>query len=352
MLKIFSFALVMSVVFTCVAIFIAKKTKILDYPDSRKIHKDPTPLLGGLAVFCAFVMALLFNFHFSLELKGVVIASALVMLSGLIDDINDLSASIRLIAQILSSILVIFCGVKLRIFAPYMPYGNILDYVITVLWIVGITNAMNFMDGLDGLAAGISLICALTFFAIAVQTGQSYFAFLNIALAGACLGFLFFNFNPARIFLGDAGSSFLGFTLASLAVMGEWSHDKPIVALGIPVLVFSILIFDMVYISAARIIGGQVRTFKEWIEYVGRDHLHHRLMGLGFSKVHTVLIIYLINMIFAFGVIVLKKATTFQAVVLLLQGASIFSLVTILMIAGKARLERMTRLSGHKEAAV
>jgi UDP-GlcNAc:undecaprenyl-phosphate GlcNAc-1-phosphate transferase len=342
MLRIFLSSFIISVVLTYLAIITARKLGVLDYPDNRKIHEKPTPLLGGLAIFGAYVTALLMNFHFSWELKGVIIASGIILFSGLVDDIRGLPAWSRLIIQILCTVLIIYFGVRLKIVPNTLKYSYILDCVITVFWMVGITNAMNFLDGLDGLSAGVSFISTMTFFIIAVQTGQNYFAFLNIALAGACLGFLLFNFRPARIFLGDAGSSFLGFSLAALAVMGDWSQDKPVVAFSIPLLVLSILIFDMIYISISRIIKGKVHSFREWIDYVGKDHLHHRLMGMGFSRVHTVLIIYLINLIFALGVLVLLvKGTVSQALILIAQGICILTLVAILMVAGRAYIEKV-----------
>ena len=349
MLGLFIFSLAGSVIFTHLFISIANKFNIYDYPEKRKMHSKPMPLLGGLAVYVSFITALLVNFHFSWELKGMIIAASFVMISGLLDDIKELSASGRLIIQILCALLVIAFGIRLKLVTDAVPYGFLIDGVITVIWIVGITNAINFLDGLDGLAAGLSFIISATFFVIAYQTGQTYFAFLNIALAGACLGFLFFNFKPAKIFLGDAGSSFLGFSLAVLAVMGEWSQTRPVVAFSIPLLVLAIPIFDVIYITVSRIAQGKVRSFREWIEYVGKDHLHHRLLGLGFTERQTVFIIYLINIVFALGVLVLKKADNFQALLLVTQGTFILVLVTVLMIAGRGHLENMDR-SGDKRS--
>ncbi len=340
MTKIFVLAFGASVIFTWLAIRLASKLRIFDQPEERKIHKRPVPLLGGVAVFGAYALALLLNFHFSWALKGVVIASFIIMLSGLFDDVKKLPAAARLIVQILCSLVVVYCGIRINIIPDDLPFAVTLETLITVFWIVGITNALNFMDGIDGLAAGMSFIVSGTFFIIAYQTGQPYFAFLNIALAGASLGFLVFNFHPARIFLGDAGSSFLGFTLASLAAMGEWAEKRPIVALSIPLLLLAILIFDMVYITISRIARGTVRTFKEWIEYVGRDHLHHRLIGMGFTQVQTVLFIYLVNVIFALGALVLMKATTAQAILLLSQGVCFLVIVTVLMVVGKNHLDK------------
>ena len=340
MLKIFLFACISSVIFTWIAIRVAGKFNILDYPDPRKIHARPIPLLGGLAVFAAFALALIVNFHFSWALKGVAIASSLVMLSGLWDDVRSLPAAVRLLVQVACALLVVWFGVRLNIIPDRFSFAYPLEVVITVLWIVGITNAMNFMDGIDGLAGGIAFIASCAFFVIALQTGQRYFAFLNIALAGACFGFLFFNFPPAKIFLGDAGSSFLGFALASLAVMGEWAENSPIVAFSIPILILAVLIFDMIYISVSRIYRKKVRNFREWIEYVGQDHMHHRLIGLGLSRVQALLFIYFVCIVFALGALALKDATTAQALLLVLQCAFVLVIVTVLMVVGRNNIDK------------
>ncbi|MGB2601777.1 MAG: MraY family glycosyltransferase, partial [Candidatus Omnitrophota bacterium] len=314
MLKVFIFAFVGAVIFTWMAIKIAVKLNILDHPDERKVHSKATPLLGGVAIFAACMLSILLNFHFSLAVKGVIVASFVILLLGLIDDIKGLPASVRLIVQISCSILVVFLGVRLNIIPDQFPFAVLLESVITVLWIVGITNALNLMDGIDGLAASLMVVASGTFFIIAYQTGQPYFAFLSVALAGSSLGFLVFNFNPAKIFLGDAGSNFLGFMIASLAVMGEWAEKKPIVAFSIPLLVLALPIFDTIYITVSRVAQGKVKTVKEWLDYVGKDHLHHRLMGLGFSQRQTVMFISLISIVFSLGALVLQRATIGQAI--------------------------------------
>ncbi|MDD5633938.1 MAG: MraY family glycosyltransferase [Candidatus Omnitrophica bacterium] len=336
MLKVFAFSLISSIIFTWAAMWVAGKFGILDYPDERKVHLKPTPLLGGLAVFGAFALAIVFNYRFSLQLKGIMIGSSIILLAGLIDDVKELSAFIRLIVQIICALTVVACGVHIKVFTSCAS----IEAVLTVLWIVGITNAMNFIDGLDGLAAGITAIAAGTFSIIACQTNQVYFSFLTLALTGACLGFLVFNFHPAKIFLGDAGSSFIGFTLASLAVMGDWSANSPVVALSVPLLILSILIFDITYISISRVYQGKVKTFKEWIEYVGRDHLHHRLMALGLTTVQSVLFIYLLSTVFAVSALVLRHATHYEALLLLIQDALILLIVTVLMVVGKENLDK------------
>ncbi len=319
---------------------IAAKLKILDHPDDRKIHKKPIPLLGGLAIYTSFVITIFFNFNFSRELKGVVIGGTIILIIGLIDDIKHIPATWKLISQVLASSFLILHGVKLS-FLPSTWWGNAGEVLLTVIWVVGITNAVNFFDGMDGLATGLTAICSLSFFIVAEITGQQYLAFLTIALAGSCLGFLKFNFKPASIFLGDAGSTFLGFTLAGIAIMGGWAEKNPKVALGLPIIILSVFIFDMIYITIARVWDGRVRSFKEWIEYTGKDHLHHRLVTLGFSETQTVLLIYLIAACLGISGISLRASKNLMVSLEFIQAFFIFAIVVILMITGSKSLKNI-----------
>ena len=318
---------------------IALRLKILDHPEERKIHKMPIPLLGGLAIYTSYVVTVFLNFNFSIELKGIVIGGTIILLVGIIDDIKHLSATWKLISQISASGVLILFGVKLS-FLPNTWWGNGGEVLLTIIWIVGITNAVNFFDGMDGLATGLTAICALSFFIVAQITGQGYLGYLTIALAGSCLGFLKFNFKPASIFLGDAGSTFLGFTLAGIAVMGGWAEKNPKIALTLPILILSVFIFDMVYITVARVLSGTVKNFKEWIEYTGKDHLHHRLVTLGFNETHTVLLIYLIAATLGIGGINLRASEGLRIYFEFLQVFFIFIIIVILMLAGRRVVEK------------
>lgn len=317
---------------------VAAKLKILDHPSERKIHKKPIPLLGGLAIFASYVATIFFNFNFSIELKGVVIGGSIILIIGLIDDIKHIPATWKLISQVLASSILILHGVKLS-FLPGTWWGNAGEVLLTVIWVVGITNAVNFFDGMDGLATGLTAIGSLSFFVVALITGQQYLGFLTIALAGSCLGFLKFNFKPASIFLGDAGSTFLGFTLAGIAIMGNWAKDNPKVALSLPIIILSVLIFDMIYITIARVLDGRVRNFKEWIEYTGKDHLHHRLATLGFNETQTVLLIYLIAACLGISGINLRASEDLRVYLEFIQAFFIFTIIVILMISGRKALK-------------
>ena len=339
MINILAFSFIGSILLTFLCIYISRFFKLFDYPDSRKQHCEPMPLLGGVAIFVSFSLALLVNYQFSWELKGVMLAASVILLMGLIDDLRGLPAMVRLLIQSACALTVVRFGVCLDIVSEGVPFSNYIDIGITVLWIIGITNAMNFLDGMDGVAAGISAIAAGTFFIVAYQTGQPYFAFLSLALMGACLGFLVFNSYPAKIFLGDSGSSFLGVTLATLAVMGEWASDRPLVALSVPILILAVPIFDVMYITVSRVASGKVKNFREWVEYVGRDHFHHRLLGLKFSVRQAVLFLYVVCLIISLGALLLVRATEVQAILLLAQAALVLVIISILMIVARGYLK-------------
>jgi UDP-GlcNAc:undecaprenyl-phosphate GlcNAc-1-phosphate transferase len=333
-LFLFFFSFFLAFLSTKVIRRIALRLKILDHPEKRKIHKIPIPLLGGLAIYISYVLTIFLNFSFSIELKGIVIGGTIILLMGIIDDIKHLSATWKLIGQVLASSTLILFGVKLS-FLPNTWWGNGGEVLLTVIWIVGITNAVNFFDGMDGLATGVTAICALSFFIVAQITGQGYLGYLTIALAGSCLGFLKFNFKPASIFLGDAGSTFLGFTLAGIAVMGGWAEKNPKIALTLPILILSIFIFDMMYITIARVLSGAVKNFKGWIEYTGKDHLHHRLVTLGLKETQTVLFIYLIAACLGIGGINLRATENMKIYFEFLQVFFIYVIIVILMLAGR-----------------
>jgi UDP-GlcNAc:undecaprenyl-phosphate GlcNAc-1-phosphate transferase len=319
---------------------IARRMKLLDYPSKKKIHLQPVPLLGGLAVYLAFLIPLLYNLGASPGLMSVVIGGTIIFLMGLIDDLKGLPPEVKLIGQIVAAFIIMKGGIILT-FLPESLWGWTGEILLTMFWIVGITNAFNFLDGMDGLAAGLTIISCFFFFLIALQTGQIWLGALTVSLAGASLGFLPYNFRPATIFLGDAGSTFLGFTLASLAIMGNWAKGNPIVALSVPILILGVFIFNMAYVTIARIKRGKVSTFREWVSYCAKDHIHHHLSALGLSQPRTVLFIYLISICLGISALVLRDApNTIDAILMLGQALIIFIIIFILMALGRKRIDR------------
>jgi UDP-GlcNAc:undecaprenyl-phosphate GlcNAc-1-phosphate transferase len=323
---------------------IAYKLNMLDKPDQRKVHHEATPLLGGASVFAGFIAALLINGIFSLELRVILIAATILFGVGVLDDYKEIPAGIKLLTQIICAALVIFSGIVLRViptdFGLFAHTGNVL---LTIFWIIGITNAMNFFDGMDGLAGGLGALIAFFLGVVAFQTAQPFVGWIAVAMMGSCIGFLPYNFKVkgnATIFLGDSGSTIIGFILACVAVYGDWAEANPVVALISPLLIFWILIFDMVYITLDRILSGRVLNFRQWIEYVGKDHLHHRLANVLGGKKKSVLFIYLLSLCLGLSAVALRNARDVDAILLIFQASIMVVLITFL--ERKGRLQNGT----------
>jgi UDP-GlcNAc:undecaprenyl-phosphate GlcNAc-1-phosphate transferase len=320
---------------TPVVIRLARYLKVLDFPATRKVHSEPTPLLGGLAIYTAFGVSLLANSILDHQVVAIMVGSCFLAVVGILDDVRSIPASVKLLAQLLAVAFVVLSGVVLTLF-PSSVVGDVANAALTLVWLLGITNAMNFFDGMDGLATGLSIITAgfLGFFA--ALTYQPFMGWLAAAIVGSCLGFLPFNLRPRRpaaIFLGDAGSTFLGFVLAALAIKGAWAENS-VIDVAAPVLIFWIFIFDMTHITVARITTGKVRTFRDWIAYVGKDHLHHRLEALLGSRRKTVLLIFSLSASMGLAAMALRNARNLEAALLILQAALIVVILTILEHAG------------------
>lgn len=310
----------------------------VDLPGERKTHAQATPRVGGVAVFAAFLGALWLGPGLQAESLGpIVLAGGVLLAVGLADDLVELPAWLKLGAQLLASALVIGSGTILTLF-PQGPVGEAANVLVTLLWIVGITNAFNFFDGMDGLATGLAILMALFLGSVALQTDQATLGLLALAVIGAGLGFLPYNFRmrkPALIFLGDGGSTVLGFVLACLAVKGEWAHNDPVVSFSNPLLIFGVLVYDMIHITVERIVTGKVRSIKGWIDYVGRDHLHHRLERALGSRLASVAMIFTLTICLGLAAMVVRHARTIDAILLLTQAALIVIMMTILEHAGR-----------------
>lgn len=332
-------ATLVSYVITPFVKYTATRFNVLDNPDSRKIHTAPTPLMGGIGIYIGFLAAILGNVIFSRELFAIIIGATIVFISGLLDDIMSISSRKRLLLQLIAVLVLIANGINVSIFEPTWP-GMILNSVITCLWIIGLTNTTNFFDGMDGLATSLCILFSFFIGLVAFQTYQPFLGWLAVAIMGGCVGFLPRNFRPgkqAEIFLGDSGSNFLGFTLAAITVMGEWSETSLVSSLITPVLIFSVLIYDMIYITVSRIISGKVHNLKEWLDYVGKDHLHHRLSNLLHSREKSVLFILLLTFTLGFNALLLRDSDSFTAVILLSQAFCILVVITIMEIAGNRK---------------
>ena len=326
----FSFSAMTTPIFRMVAM----RWSLVDNPSGHKIHKEPTPLLGGAAVFLGFFLPLLINGIFNLEFGAILLAAMILFGIGLLDDTLNLQAHLKLIVQIVLAVGLTFVGVRIILVPETILLGSTLNRLLSVLWIVGITNAVNFFDGMDGLAAGLAAIISFFLAIVALQMDAPFVGWAALAMMGACLGFLPYNFRPGKralIFLGDAGSTTIGFVLASLAIYSDWADLNPVVSIFSPLLVFWILIFDMAHITLFRVIRGKTRNFKEWIEYVGHDHLHHRMARVLGGTTQSVLFIYLLTVCLGISAILLRNARhPSEALLLLSQALIIVVLVSIL----------------------
>ncbi|MBI5189872.1 MAG: undecaprenyl/decaprenyl-phosphate alpha-N-acetylglucosaminyl 1-phosphate transferase [Nitrospirae bacterium] len=339
---VYALAISFSITFlaTPAAMRLAVKVGAVDLPDARKVHDTPTPRLGGLAVFAGVSAAVLTNSGLGYGMVAALVGGAMMVALGYFDDVRGLSSTFRLFVQLLAAGLVIASGKLLTLFPPSMP-GLIANVLVTLLWIIGITNAMNLFDGMDGLAAGLSCIVAFFMGVVAFQTGQPQLGWMSVVIIGACLGFLPYNFKTsgrAEVFLGDSGSTFLGFVLACMAVKGNWSDNNPVISLSNPILIFWVLIYDMVHITVERFYTGKTHTVREWLDYVGKDHLHHRMARVLKSQKKSVLFIYLLSASLGISAIALRSVDdVYVALLLLLQAVIIVLMITFLEVASRHR---------------
>jgi len=287
---------------------LALRTKFVDKPNHRKIHQTPLPMLGGVALFVAFSVATAVMYFFVhipevKEYLGVMIGALILFAIGLLDDWyksrgKDFPVAPRFLLQIIAAACVVLFGGKIRgisvpfIHPHFLVFPTFLSTMMTILWIVGVINVFNFLDGMDGLAAGIASISAMTLFFVAILKGEPGPALWSVAVAGACLGFLKHNFHPARIIMGDAGSTLLGFLLASIGVVGAFK-SATIVSVFVPVLALGVPIFDALRVVIQRALKGQP------VYSPDKTHWHHRLLDAGFSQVQTVTFMYLISLCFS-----------------------------------------------------
>jgi len=328
------FVCVFLVVFFSVPLFrkLAIKFKILDIPNHRKVHNKSIPLLGGLAVYIGVILGLVLNLAHLRLYSGLVIGSTIILIIGLIDDMKGLSATFRLIVQFVAALIIICSGMRFS-FLPNNLWGDAGEIVLTFIWIIGITNALNYLDGIDGLAAGVATITTFFFSIICYQTNQIGLALLNIALAASCLGFLPHNFIKAKIFLGSAGSTFIGFTISGIALMGKWAEDN-VVKLAVPILILGVPIFDMTLTTIMRIKEKKISTVIEWLKYAGKDHFHHRLIGLGLHPTEAAFSIYFVSISSGISAIMVSNEKAIIGILSIMQAFIIFTVIAILMVVG------------------
>ena len=307
-----AFCLVFGLIVTPFIIKISFKLNVVDMPGHRKVHKVPIPTLGGLAIFFSFLAGLLIIQPQSSYHLAIVIGALLMIILGFMDDLYHLTAKAKFLFQVTIACLVVFWG-DLQVSFINLPFGGQLEFgwlsiIVTIFWIVGITNAINLIDGLDGLSAGISAIVLLTIGSMAIIMDNVYVLSMSIILFWSILGFLPYNFHPAKTFMGDTGSLFLGYMIAVLSLLGF--KNVTFISFVIPILILAVPIFDTVVAIIRRLVQ------KRPIASPDSSHLHHKLLQLGMTHRQAVLFMYLLSSLFSFAAILFSMSTVWGAILI------------------------------------
>lgn len=312
----------------------AFKVGAIDVPkDNRRMHDHPIPRMGGLAIAIAFLLSTFLFVELDQELQGILLGSIMILVLGILDDCMTLPALPKFVVQILSAIVVVMHGCSVRYVTnpfPFIPVESfdlgLLAGPFTVLWIVTMTNAVNFIDGLDGLAVGVSGISAGTMLVIALLVSEQNVAVILAALLGACMGFIPFNFNPAKIFMGDTGSTFLGFLLATLSIQGLFKLYA-VISFAVPFIILGVPFFDICFAVIRRLLRHQNPMTAD------RGHIHHRLIDMGFSQKQTVAITYMLTGILGIAAVLLTGSGSEKALIVL-AAVGIVALLAFVVIYG------------------
>ena len=316
----FAVAAVLSYFFTPPVKNFAHKVGAIDVPkDARRMHKKPIPRLGGLAIYGGFLCSILIFGQLDETMLCVLLGAAIIVALGIFDDVLALGAKLKFVVQIVAAAIPVCIGdLQIGLFTNLNPLSDtpfvhlgILAVPVTIIWIVGITNAVNLIDGLDGLAVGVSSIAAITMLAVALLTGNMPIAITMAALAGACIGFMPYNLNPAKIFMGDTGSTFLGYMLATVSIMGLFKFYA-VISFAVPFLILGLPIFDTANAIIRRVAAGRSPMSPD------RGHVHHKLIDMGFKQKQAVAILYAISATLGLTAVVLTSSGEVKAIVLLL----------------------------------
>ena len=271
----------------------AESIGAIDVPkDERRVHNHPIPRMGGLAIFLGFVLSMLLFVDMSTQIVGLLLGTVIIAVMGALDDIVNLNAWVKLAGQIVAAGVAIRCGIVVDAISNFTPsggttflYNNWLAIPITLFWIVACTNAVNLIDGLDGLAVGVSTISSLTMLLVSLFVAEPSVSLILAALTGACVGFMPYNLNPAKIFMGDVGSQMLGFVLSTASIIGLFKFHA-IISFLVPLLALAVPLADTVFAFIRRIVHGQSPF------HADRGHFHHRLLALGMSQKQAVAVLY------------------------------------------------------------
>ncbi|WP_434654865.1 MraY family glycosyltransferase [Thermoanaerobacterium thermosaccharolyticum] len=300
----FVVAFVVALMATPAAKKLAYKIGAIDIPkDKRRVHKKPVPLIGGLAIYLGTILSILLFLPKSQTNLGIIAGSTIIVVLGIFDDKYELKAKVKLLGQLLASFVVVLSGVRIDWLTN--PFGDgminigVFAIPLSIFWIVGITNAMNLIDGLDGLAAGIASISSGSLFVVSLLNGRYATALITAAVTGAALGFLPYNFNPAKIFMGDTGAMFLGFILSAVSIEGAVKSAAAI-AIAVPILALGVPVFDTTFAIIRRIAN------KKPIMEADKGHLHHRLLALGLTQRQAVFVMYGVSLFLGLSAILIS----------------------------------------------
>ncbi|MBN8193770.1 undecaprenyl/decaprenyl-phosphate alpha-N-acetylglucosaminyl 1-phosphate transferase [Bacillus sp. NTK074B] len=310
----FLFSFVVSIGITPLVRKLAIKVGAIDKPEERKVHTDLMPRLGGVAIFIGAATGYLYLAPESIYMQAIVTGASIILVVGILDDLYTLSPKLKLVGQIIAALIVISSGLLIEKFTfPF--FGTVylhhwLSFPVTLLWIVGVTNAINLIDGLDGLAAGVSSIALGSILVMAVGDSQVLVIALCVILVGSSLGFLYHNFYPAKIFMGDTGALFLGYSIAIISMLGLFKNVA-LFSFIIPIIVLAIPIFDTIFAIIRRALKKQ--NFAQ----PDKQHLHYCILSLGFSHKASVLIIYCVSACFGGAAILFSNATLWFSIVII-----------------------------------
>lgn len=337
-------ALVVSFLTSPVVKAFAYKVGAVDVPkDNRRMHHVPIPRLGGLAVFFGFIISILLFVEMTDQFRSILLGAVIIVVLGVVDDITPLPAKLKFLVQIGAALIPAMNGVVIHVLSnPNLfsenPYWNLgmLSVPATVLWIVAITNAVNLIDGLDGLAIGVSAISATTVLVISLLVSEVQVAIVMAALVGACVGFMPYNINPAKMFMGDTGATFLGFILACMSVEGLFK-SWAIISFAVPFLILGLPIFDTAFAFIRRIAHGQSPMQAD------RSHIHHRLIDMGLNQKQAVATLYVISAILGLSAVVLTTSGELRAMMFFV------SLCVVALVAARAVFPKEVREELHEE---
>ncbi|MCM8796427.1 MAG: undecaprenyl/decaprenyl-phosphate alpha-N-acetylglucosaminyl 1-phosphate transferase [Candidatus Omnitrophica bacterium] len=325
-------AFLLSFFLTYLCEWLSWRFKVLDHPGNDTIHSHSTPLLGGLAIYLSFMLTVFFLLkEGGRPYTSLFFAATIIFISGLIDDIRPLSSIVRLLIQIIAASIIIKDGICFT-FLSNNVVGIFGNYFLSLFWIVGMTNAFNYLDGLNGLLAGVSIISAGFFFIFTHLTKQVILGDILVIFIGSCFGFFPHNFFRNKIFMGNAGSYWIGFMLSVLAIIGDWIVESNPIDMIIPILIFAVPIYDIATTTLERFIFKKIRNIVELFEYRGKDHFHYRLSQIGLGNKGAVFFIFLVCILLGLNALLLKLSSSMLNAGIILSSSIIFFILISLLI--------------------